>query len=56
MLCHRGDHFKATLWALSVDMRSDQVILAACAGNMHVKNRSVVRWVRSLHGGGERYT
>ena len=56
MLRHCGHHLKTTLWALSVDMRTDQVVLAACAWNMHIKNRAVVGWVRRLHEVGERYT
>ena len=56
MLRHGGHHFKTTLWALSVDMRTDQVVLAAHAWNMHIKNWAVVGWVRRLHEVGERYT
>jgi hypothetical protein len=37
-------------------MRSDQVVLAAYAWNMHIKNWAVVGWVRRLHEVGERYT
>jgi hypothetical protein len=37
-------------------VRADEVVLAACAWNMHIKNRAVVGWVRRLHEVGERYT
>ena len=56
MLRDRGHHLKTTLGALSVDMRADEVVLATCAWNMHIKNRAVVGWVRRLHEVGERYT